>query len=66
MLNRTEFTARMRGGVTRQGEGAKASCNVNRGRKAYYFIPFHMMVQFVPISQNAAITGRCYCKLHIV
>ena len=33
--NRTELTARMRGCKT--GGEAKASCNVNRMRMAYYF-----------------------------
>ena len=40
-----------------QGRGAKASRNISRMRKAISVIPFYMMVQFVPISQNAALTN---------
>ena len=40
-----------------QGRGAKASRNISRMRKAISVIPFHMMVQFVRISQNAALTN---------
>ena len=40
-----------------QGRGAKASRNISRMRKAISVIPFYMMVQFVRISQNAALTN---------
>ena len=52
--NRTEVTARMSGYET--GGGGYLSCNVNRMRKAY-LISFHMMLQFVPICQNATLTN---------
>ena len=39
------------------GWGAKASRNISRMRKAISVIPFYMMVQFVRISQNAALTN---------
>ena len=43
--------------VAYKGRGAKASRNISRMRKAISVIPFYMMVQFVRISQNAALTN---------
>ena len=49
--NRTELTARVRSSET--GEGVNASCNVKRMKtRPATFIPFHIMVQFVSVSQK--------------
>ena len=56
--SRNELTARMIGRETGEGRGANASGNVKRTRDAYYLSLFHsMLVQFVFISQNTALTN---------
>ena len=58
---RTELTARMNGCETREGRGGGAKqrhlvMSAERERPII-FIPFRVLVQFVPIPQNAAPTN---------